>query len=63
MLVGILVVVAAVTYDPSKAQGLDGALRTLAQQPFGSWLLALVALGFVAFGCYGLAESRLRRMG
>jgi hypothetical protein len=63
MLVGILIVVAAVTYDPNKAQGLDGALRTLAQQPFGTWLLALVALGFVAFGCYGLAESRLRRMG
>ncbi|HEX6754859.1 MAG TPA: DUF1206 domain-containing protein [Mycobacteriales bacterium] len=63
VLIGILVVVAAVTYDPSKAQGLDGALRTLAQQPFGSWLLAAVAVGFVAFGCYGLAESRLRRIG
>jgi hypothetical protein len=63
VLIGILVVVAAVTYDPSKAQGLDGALRTLAQQPFGTWLLAVIAVGFVAFGCYGLAESRLRRIG
>jgi hypothetical protein len=62
-LIGVLVVIAAVTYDPSKAQGLDGALRTLAQQPFGAWLLALVAIGFVAYGLYGLAESRLRRVG
>ena len=63
VLIGVLVVVAAVTYDPSKAQGLDGALRTLAQQPYGTWLLVLVALGLIAYGVYGLAESRLRRVG
>ena len=63
VVIGVLVVVAAVTYDASKAQGLDGALRSLAQQPFGTWLLALVALGLIAYGCYGVAESRLRRMG
>jgi hypothetical protein len=63
VLIGVLVLIAAVTYDPSKAQGLDGALRTLAGQPYGVWLLALMALGFVAYGIYGLAESRLRRVG
>ena len=61
-IIGLLVVVAAVQYDPNKAKGLDGALRTLAGQPFGKWLLAIVALGFLAYGVYGLAEAKLRRV-
>jgi len=61
-LIGGLIVAAAVTYDPSKAKGLDGALKTLATQPYGMWLLAAVAVGLMAFGLYCLAESRLRRI-
>jgi hypothetical protein len=63
VILGILVITAAVQYEPQKANGLDGALRTLAAQPFGKWLLAIVALGLVAFGLYGLAESKMRRVG
>lgn len=59
---GILFVVAAVQFDPSKANGLDSALKTLAAQPYGKWLLAAVALGLIAFGVYGIAESKLRRV-
>jgi len=62
-LIGGLVLAAAITYDPAKAKGLDGALKTLAAQPYGTWLLVLVALGLVAYGLYGLLESRLRRVG
>ncbi len=40
------------TYDPKKAGGLDVALRTLLDQGFGPWLLALVALGIGCFGVY-----------
>ena len=29
------------TYDPNKAKGLDGALKTLAAQPYGKWLLGV----------------------
>jgi hypothetical protein len=54
--------IAAVKYDPNKAKGLDGALKTLAGQPYGKWLLGLIALGFLAYGMYGLAESKLRRL-
>ena len=32
------------------ARGLGGALATLAQQPFGPWLLGVVAAGLVAYG-------------
>ena len=49
--VGALLVWAAVTFDPSKARGLDGALRTILELPFGQILLTLVALGIAAFGC------------
>ena len=59
---GGLVATAAWTYDPSKAGGLDGALKTLRDQPFGTVLLGLAGLGFVAFGLYGLAEARYRRV-
>ena len=55
---GFLVVDAAVTFDPKKSTGLDGALRTLAHQPFGPWLLAALAVGLIAFGLYGLASAR-----
>lgn len=62
ILVGLLVGYAAVTFDPDKARGLDGAMRTLLQQPFGQALLTAVALGFVAFGVFAFAQARYRRM-
>jgi Domain of Unknown Function (DUF1206) len=51
-IVGILFVWAALTYDPKKAGGLDAALHTLIAQPFGPWLLAVVAIGIGCFGVY-----------
>ena len=60
-LAGILVVDAAITYRPQKARGLDGALRTLAAQPYGTMLLGAAALGLLAFGVYGFAEARWHR--
>jgi hypothetical protein len=61
-LAGVLVVDAAVTYQPSKAGGLDKALLTLRNQPFGEFLLILAALGLITFGIYGLCEARWRRV-
>jgi hypothetical protein len=57
-LAGALVLDAAVTFDPSKSSGLDGALRTLADRNYGPWLLGAVALGLIAFGLYGFAAAR-----
>ena len=59
---GLLVVVAAVKYDPEKARGLDAALRTLRDQPWGPVILALMALGIAAFGIYCFLQSRYRRV-
>ena len=55
---GALVVQAAATFNASKSTGLDGALRTLADRPYGPWLLGAVALGLIAFGLYGFAAAR-----
>ncbi|MDR0345727.1 MAG: DUF1206 domain-containing protein [Nocardiopsaceae bacterium] len=59
---GVLVIEAAVTYQPAKAGGVDKALLTLRHQPFGEFLLILAALGLVIFGVYGLCEARWRRV-
>jgi len=61
-LAGVLVIEAAVTYKPSKAGGIDKALLTLRDQPFGEFLLILAALGLIIFGIYGLCEARWRRV-
>jgi hypothetical protein len=58
--IGVFLVVAAVTYDPARAQGLDGALRKLATTPLGPWLLIAVALGLVIFGVYSAGRRRSR---
>jgi len=61
-LAGALVVEAAITYQPAKAGGIDKALLTLRNQPFGEFLLILAALGLIVFGIYGLCEARWRRV-
>jgi hypothetical protein len=60
-IVGVLILVAAIEFDPKKAGGLDAALRTLAAQPLGMGLLVVVALGLAAYGGYCFFESRCRR--
>ncbi len=57
-IVGILFIVAAVTYDAQQAGGLDTALRTLRGQPYGAVLLTVLALGIACFGLYCFAWSR-----
>ena len=61
-LAGVLVVSAAWTFEPQKARGIDGALRTLLEQPYGRVLTGLAALGLLAFGVFGLLEARYRKV-
>jgi len=61
-LVGFFVVQAAVTYDASKAQGLDASLRSLARASYGRPVLLAVAAGLVAFGLWCFVEARYRRV-
>jgi hypothetical protein len=61
-LAGALVIEAAKTFNPAKARGLDEALRTLRNEPYGAALLGLAAVGLIIFGLYGLCEARWRRV-
>lgn len=61
-IIGIFFVQAARHSDASEAKGLGEALAVLAQQPFGPWILGLVALGLIAYGIYSLVEARYRRI-
>lgn len=61
-LIGIFLIKAAYETDPKEAVGLDGTLSTLAQAPYGPFLLGLVAAGLFAFGLYSLAEARYREV-
>jgi len=56
--VGALLIWAAVTFDPSKARGLDGAMHEILGLPFGQILLTLVALGIAAFGAFCFVRAR-----
>jgi len=57
---GVFLVAAAASFDPEKAQGLDGTLRKTATTPLGPWLLISVALGLAIFGIYSCCEARWR---
>ncbi|MFF2114231.1 DUF1206 domain-containing protein [Rhodococcus koreensis] len=59
---GLLVIVAVFNADPSKATGLDGAVKTLGSAPFGQFLLILAALGIAAYGLYSFVMARYARM-
>jgi hypothetical protein len=53
-LVGGLIFLAAYNSNPSQPVGMDAALATLLHQPYGIWLLGIIAVGLVAFGFYSL---------
>jgi hypothetical protein len=62
-IVGLFLIIAAVQHNPKEAKGLDSALVELLKQPFGPWLVGLVALGLLAYGLYSFVEARYRRVG
>ncbi len=61
-LIGLFLVFAALNANAHEATGLAGALSVIKRQTYGPVLLAATALGFLAFGTYGLAEALYRRI-
>ena len=59
---GMLLLLAVVHVNPQEAHGLGGTLRTIEAQHYGRFLLASVALGFIAYGIFELARARYRRI-
>lgn len=62
VVLGGLFVSAAFASDPQRAKGLDGALQTFREAPFGQVVLGAVALGFVAYGVYSFARAKYARL-
>lgn len=48
---------AAYQSNSSQSIGIDTALATLLRQPYGIWLLAIVAVGLMVFGVYSLLSA------
>ena len=61
-LIGFFLLRAAVTFKATEATGLDGALRRLAEQPWGAFVVAVVAVGLIAYGLFCLATFTRRRL-
>jgi Domain of Unknown Function (DUF1206) len=61
-IIGGFFLYAGVSADPSEPRGLGGALVAVAQQPYGPWLLGVVALGLVAYGLFCLSQALYRRV-
>jgi len=61
-IIGSFIVYAAYTTNPSDAGGLAEAMQWVRSQPFGPWLLALMAIGLACFGVYSVIEAIYRRV-
>jgi hypothetical protein len=57
-IVGGLFCYAAITHDPKKSGGLDQALQTVLEQPFGQVLLTAIAIGIIAYGLFCFVRAK-----
>ncbi len=60
IIIGFFVMRAAHQVDSEEVKGLDGALLSLAQQPYGKLLLGIVAFGLIAYAIYLFVQARYR---
>jgi Domain of Unknown Function (DUF1206) len=61
-LIGYFLLRTAIEFKPSNTVGVDGALAAVHRQPYGPWLLGLVAGGLLTFAAFSLLEARYRRL-
>jgi uncharacterized membrane protein YidH (DUF202 family) len=62
IIIGWFLIQASLQAQAKEARGLGGALEALAQQPYGPWLLGIVAVGLIAYGVHMGFLARYRRM-
>jgi len=62
VIVGFLFAAAGFHKQAGEATGLDGALKSLRDQPVGTVLLVLMAIGFAAYGLYSFARAKHARV-
>jgi len=62
VVVGILLIVAAITVDADAAGGLDGGVHALRGMLLGPLLVGVVGAGLVAYGVFCMARTRYARL-
>lgn len=62
VVVGVLLLVAAVQRDPNQAGGLDAAIQSIRELPFGNLLVGLIGTGFLLFGVFCIFRARYARL-
>lgn len=61
-LIGAFLVLAAARTDPQQAKGLDAALRSVLEQPYGPVLLGLTSVGVLAYALWSFIEAGFRKI-
>jgi hypothetical protein len=61
-LIGVYILVSAVTDNPNRAKSLSQVLESAAHQSYGGWLIALAAFGLLAFAVSSIYEALYRRV-
>ncbi|CAN5550052.1 hypothetical protein BH24ACT22_BH24ACT22_15090 [soil metagenome] len=62
LIAGSFVLLAALQSDPKETRGLGGALEAMVQQPYGPYLLGIVAVGLITYGFFMLVVARYRNI-
>jgi hypothetical protein len=62
VLIGTFLSNAALQFDPQEAKGLDAALQSVVQQPFGRVLLGLTVVGMLGYALWSFVEAAYREI-
>jgi hypothetical protein len=62
LVIGWFLIQAGLHHDPAQVHGFGGAFLFLLAQPYGRWLLGIIALGFIALGVHSFACARWVRL-
>lgn len=62
VIIGYFLIQAAKTHDPDQTKTTEGALEVIQQQPYGAWLMGIIALGLIAYGSHLVFQARYRRI-
>ena len=61
-LMGFFLVRSAMQFSPDKAEGLDGALRRLAETTWGTIVVGIIGIGLLLYGLYCVVSAPLQRL-
>ena len=62
VVVGVLILAAALQHDPELAGGLDDAIQAIRALPFGNLMVGVIGAGFLLFGIFCMFRARYARL-